>query len=194
MALTLKSSVTAEETGTFTVQDTTGLYTSNNLTGYGAPNPTIASFSSASIIINTPAPETYLPAASPTTYTINVYPIFPNGYSLPYYIDYSMLGGAATDKCPDGVYDFTYRAISGGTTYNSNGSVLMYANTLCCLANLAVTGTNSGGCGCGNKMSKFEKGMLMLEAAKYAMSCNNTTAAAKALLAANELCNGCKDC
>ena len=78
--------------------------------------------------------------------------------------------------------------------YTWNGNALMYANTLCCLANLAVTGTNSGGCGCGSKMSRFEKGMLMLEAAKYAMNCNNTNAAAKALLAANELCNGCKDC
>jgi hypothetical protein len=197
MALTLKASVTAEETGTFTVQDTTGVYTGNNPTGYGSPNPEIGDFISADMIVAIPEPETFLPAASPSTYTVNMYSALPNSGSPLYYIDNSMLGGSTNTKCPDGVYEFTYEAYddNGEVTYDWNGYVLMYANTLCCLANLAVTGTNSGcGCGCGSKMSRFEKGMLMLEAAKYAMSCNNTTAAAKALLAANELCNGCKDC
>jgi hypothetical protein len=197
MALTFKASVIAEETGTFTVQDTTGVYTSNNPTGYGAPNPQIIYFTSADLTVSVPEPETFLPAPTPVTYSINMYPTLPNTGSPLYYIDYSMLGGNAANKCPDGVYEFTYEAYDddNGDLYTWNGSVLMYANTLCCLANLAIAGTNSGcGCGCGSKMSRFEKGMLMLEAAKYATSCNNTTAAAKALLAASELCNGCKDC
>ena len=195
MALTLKASVTAEETGTFTVQDTTGVYTGNNPTGYGSPNPQISYFISGILTVDAPEPETFLPAASPVTYSIPMYPSFPNPGLPLYYVDYSMLGGTSNVKCPDGVYEFTYEAFDddAGDLYTWNGNALMYANTLCCLANLAVTGTNSG-CGCGSKMSRFEKGMLMLEAAKYAMSCNNTTAAAKALLAANELCNGCKDC
>jgi hypothetical protein len=196
MALTLKLSITAEETGIFTVQDTTGLYTLNNLTGYGSPNPEIADFVSANVTVFIPDPTTLLPFVTPTSYVIDLYSILPNSGSPLYYIDNSMLGGSANTKCPDGVYNFSaYFESVGSNEYYWNGSVLMYANTLCCLANLAVAGTNSGcGCGCGSKMSRFEKGMLMLEAAKYAMSCNNTTAAAKALLAANELCNGCKDC
>lgn len=196
MAITLKLSVTAEETGIFTVQDTTGLYTSNNTTGYGSPNPEISDFVTAQVNVFTPEPETFLPAPNPTTYLVDLYAIFPNPGSPLYYIDYSMLGGSSTNKCPDGVYNFSaYYESVGSNEYYWNGNVLMYANTLCCLANLAIAGTNSGcGCGCGSKMSRFEKGMLMLEAAKYAMSCNNTNAAAKALLAASELCNGCKDC
>lgn len=197
MALTLKASVTAEETGTFTFNDTTGAYTNNNPTGYGSPNPAIADFTQASLLVQIPVSTTFLPAPTPTTYTFNIYPNFPNTGFRTYYIYNSMLGGSASLKCPDGVYNFQYKIYDNNlevwSTWNEN--VLMYANTLCCLANLAIAGTNSGcGCGCGSKMSRFEKGMLMLEAAKYSISCNNTTAAAKALLAASELCNGCKDC
>lgn len=203
MALELKISVTTSS-GNFVFSETTGAYDpATNPTGWGAPNPATGFATAVDLFVYPPDPATMLPS---NTATLFQYPAgFPTtSSSTTYIITPQMLSTNAWTILPDGVYQFLYSIDvtepSGDVNYEVTQYVLVYAGVQCCAGKLAVKAASSGcgcsgGCGgCGDDASNFEKVMLMIEAAKYSIQCGSITSAAKAIVHAQEICNGCQSC
>jgi len=204
MGLELKISVTTSS-GNFVFQETTGLYNlTTNPGGWGLPNEELVNVASWKIDVYKPDSVTLLPQATPVPITNPAgYPTgtIPNSYT----IAPQAIGYGTGEALPDGVYQFLYTVnvdnpVSGRQTYTITQYVLIYAGVQCCAGKLAVKAANSGcgcsgGCGgCGDDASDFEKVMLMIEAARYSMQCGSVTAAAKAIVYAQEVCNNCGSC
>lgn len=206
MALELKISVTTGS-GNFLFSETTGAYNvSTNPTGWGAPNDILANVSTWSIAIYKPDSVTLLPGTTPVTLSNPAglpTATIPNSLT----ISPQQIGYATGESLPDGIYQFVYTVdvVIGGpapidNTYTITQYVLIYAGVQCCAGKLAVKAASSGcgcsgGCGgCGDDASNFEKVMLMIEAAKYSIQCGSITSAAKAIVHAQEICNGCQSC
>jgi len=200
MALSLNISVTTLTSGGFTFSETTGSYSSpNNEGGWGAPNPTLMDATAAVLDVYIPDSTTLLPINTAITLNmlINGYPSTTSGNSL--LITPQQIGFAVGQSASDGVYQFVYRVTADGTEYTKTQYVLVYSEAQCCISKLAVKAINEdGGCGCGSgcgeSMTDFEKGMLLIEAAKYSMTCGVTSSAAKAIAHVNEICGGCSTC
>jgi hypothetical protein len=202
MALSLNISVTTLTSGGFTFSETTGAYTSpNNEGGWGIPNPTIAQATVATLDVYVPDPNTLLPVNTPVS--INMFtqsPSYPQSNTTnSQLITPQDIGYAVGETTPDGVYQFVYTVTANGVDYHKTQYVLVYSAAQCCVSKLAVQAINEGGgCGCGSgcgeSMTDFEKGMLLIEAAKYSMICGVTTPAANAIKHVNEICGGCSTC
>lgn len=200
MALDLKPlDVTANQNRTFTVLDVTLAYSPTNLGGWGAPNPTIAEISSASLVVTLPDPTTKLP--DPTNFvtfdavsTPAFFDTFPNTTFLPFTFTNEDLGGEADTNIPDGIYQFDYSVTDATDTYTSSVYAVMDWAARCCLANLA-NGVNWKKCGCGSTdKNNFTKGWAYLWGVEANMVCPNITNAAAALVKAQEVCDGCGGC
>lgn len=194
MALELKSSPIPNKNGTVTFTETTGVYSSTNLTGWGTPNPEIATATEATLTIYLPNTTTLLPDST-TSVAIDIGAEgFPNTDNTPYIVTNEALGGEANTRMPDGIYQFDYLIyINDVTPYTVSEYVLVDSTVNCCIANLAGS-VDATKCGCGKGASKFEKASLALTAARFAMDCPNITNAAKNLQAAIEICDGCSNC
>jgi len=137
----------------FIVTDLTGAYNVNsNPTGYGAPNPTVASFSTFSIVVTMCDTVTLLPTGA--TYTINAYPTLPNTSGAGFVIANTSLGLAADQKIPDGVYKFNVSAISSGDTYTTQETEVFYEIVGCCIDTLTI---EAFGCGCSSESKKIKE-------------------------------------
>jgi hypothetical protein len=204
MALELKISVTTGS-GNFLFSETTGAYNvSTNPTGWGAPNEQLAWATTDNIQVYKPDSVTLLPGTTPVTLSNPAglpTATIPNSLT----ISPQQIGYATGESLPDGIYQFVYTVdvnnpVSGKITYTITQYVLIYAGVQCCAGKLAVKAASSGcgcsgGCGgCGDDASNFEKVMLMIEAAKYSIQCGSITSAAKAIVHAQEICNGCQSC
>lgn len=207
MALSLNISVNTLTSGGFTFNETTGLYNgTNNPNGWtttGVPNPNIADAVSAVLDIYIPDPITLMPVNTPVT--INIFPFsFPTtDVTQSYLITPQDIGYASGEPAADGVYQFVYKVSAGKDPdfidYTKTQYVLVYSAAQCCVSKLAVDAINDGGgCGCGSgcgeSMTEFEKGMLLIEAAKYSIVCGLINPAANAIKHVNEICGGCSTC
>jgi len=198
MALELKVLITPTNQSGFIFKETTGIYSAGNTTAWGAPNLEIGDITDATLAIYRPDTSTRLPSSTYVSIGSGegFYNLFPNNSSsYQFDINGEMAGFGVGSKAIDGVYEFVYSVTDDISVVSTSVYVLQYATVQCCLAKMAVKAINSSGdCGCGKKSSTFERGMLMIEAAKYALICNNITAAAKAISHAIEICGGCHDC
>lgn len=180
-------------TGTVAVVDLTMPVSSTNTGGYGAPNIEIADVTDAAVAITLPDTTTFMPTGSEVIFdgasSPAAFPTLPNTSYAPFVVDGEMVGEAAGDKMPDGVYKFGYQVTDGTNTYSSTKYVLIDSTVRCCLSALAQN-VDVNKCKCG-KSDSFSEGWYMLEVAQAAMECQNITVAAKALVRAKELCNGC---
>jgi len=201
MGLQLNISVNTVTSGGFTFSETTGAYTPiTNEGGWGAPNPTTGDATVAILEVYIPDTNTLLPINTPVT--INMFtqgPPYPQSNTTnSLLITPQDIGFAVGETTADGVYQFVYKVTAEGIDYTKTQYVLVYSAAQCCVSKLAVDAINDGGCGCGSgcgeSMSDFEKGMLLIEAAKYSMICGVTTPAANAIKHVNEICGGCSTC
>lgn len=205
MALGLNISVNTVTSGGFTFSEITGIYNATtNPGGWGGVNPVTNQATEAWLDIYKPDPNTFLPVNTPAA-PINLlnqgYPI--NTTTNSFFVSPQNAGFLAGETTADGVYQFVYRvtvAIGGNDfDYVASQYVLVYSGAQCCVSKLAVQAINDGGgCGCGSgcgeSMSEFEKGMLLIEAAKYSITCGLIVPAANAIKHVNEICGGCSTC
>lgn len=206
MAVQIKTSIISTQDGVFSFSENTGAYNVGNTTGWGSPNEDISNVLSSKLDVFLPDPETYLPTSSYQIIdTAEGFepPLYPTtDSSVIFNITGQMLGYGLSSKVPDGIYEIVYTVLvdAGGLgisteTLTNRTYRLMTAQVECCLSKIAVSGINEmSGCNCPGKLSNFELGMLMVQAAKYAIECGNVTAAGKALSRAKEICNGCSGC
>ena len=121
MALVLVGAV-KEQTETILFQDATGIYdATDNPTGYGAPNGTIAGATAATILVTMP---------DDTTVTLNVYSSFPVNDKSWYEITLTDLG---IEFIESGYWTFLYTVTTGGTAYTATVTCLFVKNTECCV-------------------------------------------------------------
>lgn len=112
--------------------ETTGIYdATNNPTGWGSPNATIASAVSATLTITKPdgtvtSPINIFPSSFPTT-----------NDDLEYTITAAALGYTANSKLPDGLYTVLYTVVAGSTTYTQTKSFLFSCQIRCCVYSMA---------------------------------------------------------
>lgn len=206
MALELNTVINSTNDGEMKFYDTTGAYNIGNTTGWGSPNEDIANVLNVKLDVYLTDETTYLPTTELVTIDSGEgfdVPLFPTTDNTTVFtITGNMLGYGVSSKIPDGIYEIIYNVnidVGGlGQTIElltNRTYQLMTSQVECCLAKMAIKGINEmSGCNCPGKLSNFELGMLMVQAAKYAISCNNITAAAKALARAKEVCNGCSGC
>lgn len=168
--------------------ETTGVYSASNIGGYGAPNNTLGSITTAVLTITSP---------SLVVYTINLFPLtFPSSNSsFSYTIPTAILG---LTTIVDGKWTFTYTVSDGITTFTTTKYSLFYCNSECCitqkLANLELTD-----CDCCKTSTDYDDYILAwtyLQSLKDAAECGNVDSFTKIKKIIDKLClnNGCKTC
>ena len=195
---------------TITVTDTTGAYNvTTNPGGYGAPNPSVASFSNYNISCYLPDPVTLYPSATPVV--VNAYPSLPSSANGTFDLTALALLGDATTKFIDGWYQFIVSADyntgleEGTVTLTSN--LIMFQIVDCCITNMTV---KSIACGCGGgskKILNLVKANLMLDKLRERAvngvvvesvvdQCGQQYEAVKFLLELQRICDSsnCKGC
>lgn len=175
------------DAGKLYMTDTTGIYSLNNLTGYGSPNTNLAVVTATYVT----SPIIYLPDGTSNSYpTVNLYPNSPN---LPPYTAYELYlltpssFGLTNATLPDGIYAGSYTVHDGNLNedFSTPFQVLFYANSLCCIQNQL---SELCDCGCEGDIDELYNYFMMLEAAKYAVGCNKIQ---KALGLLNTVVNYC---
>lgn len=135
MALVLVAAV-KEYSETILLQDATGVYdATDNPTGYGSPNATVASATEAYVDITMP---------SGSEVTVDLYSSFPVSNKSWYEIDLDDLG---VDYIESGYWTFVYTVVAAGTTYTATVTCLFVKNTECCVNKraLKITPENASG-------------------------------------------------
>ena len=130
MAVTLKIDICPSgDCKSFNFTETTGAYNETyNPTGWGSPN-------------DTPNPDwdTTLTITDPnnieTILNMAVYGFPTDNTNFTFPISASLLTNNTTGTLDDGIYNFTYTAVSpgGGTTYSTTFSLYSYCNIQCCV-------------------------------------------------------------
>jgi len=111
-------------------KDTTGAYSLTNTTGYGAPNPEIADFDTATLTVIAPDDTEYvidlLAEGFPTVDT-----------EEEYQIDLADLGNRTVIE--DGYWQFVYTIITtGDVTYTAVFAGIFTCNTKCCVQRILL--------------------------------------------------------
>ncbi len=176
---------------TLTITETTGAYSATNLTGWGAPNATTASITSAYLQITDP---------SGGVYTLNILSSgFPSSNpSFEYDIPNGSIGSPSSIE--DGNWKFFLYYTDGTTTYQKVRNYLFYCNTECCvqelLADIEVTD-----CDCCkqediDKINNYTKAKTFLEALKNAARCFQVSNFESIQAVLTKLCRNstCKNC
>lgn len=170
------------------ITETTGVYSTSNLGGYGSPNNTLGSITSSTLTITSP---------SSVIYSINLFTLgFPsNNLSFSYTIPFTTLG---LTNIEDGQWTFVYTVSDGITSFTTTKYSLFYCNSECCvskkLANLKLED-----CDCCKTDKSYDDYVLtqtMLESLKDAAKCGDTSKFAKIKKIIDKLCKNtnCKTC
>ena len=169
--------------------DNTGFYNPTNLTGWGTPNPSVSTMTSAILEITPPGG---------IKYTINAFAtsIFPSDdYGMSYDIPLSLIGNPTS--IIDGQWLFTYIVSDGINTYTTSIYKYFYCNSECCvtqmLANLKLS------CDCckdSDEYKNYELAWVQLESLKKAAACGDSANFETIKKIVDKLClnNGCKTC
>ncbi len=170
--------------------ETTGIYSTANLGGWGLPNIQIPDAVTATLAIT--------PYGSTTTYTIDLLAttLFPtDNTSFTYDIPLSDIGNPTS--IADGKWLFTYTVTDAKDTYTKNIYKYFYCNTECCVTNMLAALDLS--CNCCKDSTEYKNYILawtQLQSLKKAAACGdeaNFTAIKKIV---DKLClnSGCKTC
>lgn len=191
MALSLSFSILeSDNRESISITETTGEYNANtNAGGWGAPNPTIASALTATLLIELRNEDgTY------TAYeTVDLFDHLPNITETPFTITSEDAGFGADSTFPDGIYRLTY-TVSGddGGAYEADTTdiVVLKGAIDCCYSTLAAQ-ASACVCNCdglNKKLSDLDYYFIQLERSEAALDwvyVNNY------LTKIAELCDGC---
>jgi hypothetical protein len=121
------------------IYDTTGIYNStNNVGGWGNPNPEIGSVTSDFLYLQN--------AGGSVSFSVDMWSVLPNVINEPYVIKNTDLGLSALEQIPDGQYQLVRSTIADGVTYNKTRRVFLIGQLQCC-ADQMLDG-QAPGCSC----------------------------------------------
>lgn len=194
MALSLKFCVTENsDCSTISVRETTGAYSAGNTGGWGAPNPTIASATSATIVISKRNTDgTYATAYD----TINAYSTLPNITNVEFDITAEDVGLGEDSVFSDGIYKIVY-TVSGnsGGAYTATKTFykVIKCTAKCCYQELADQ-VSTCSCGCDDLEAKFNTVSTYYRLLQGAECCANLDAIQTYLTKIQNLCGECGCC
>ena len=124
---------------TLEIYDTTGIYNStNNVGGWGTPNPQLGSATSDKISIQK--------SDGSAANEFQMFSTLPNVINQPYPITNVMLGLSALEQIPDGQYQLIRTTIADGVTYRRTRRIFLIGQLQCC-ADQMLDG-QAPGCSC----------------------------------------------
>lgn len=197
MALVLRFNICTEDNcKRFVFTETTGVYNATtNPTGYNAPNPLIASATSATL-------DVYLPSNTTTTPDLTV-DMFAESYptvvdTFEYTIYNSDLGFSAGTKMTDGFYKFVYTVVidvSGTpTTFTQTVTKALSCNAACCVDGLFGEIPDFE-CDCAEAaINKALTAQAIYKAMVSAGACGNKTKYTKLQSMLSRMCNNTNCC
>lgn len=194
MAITLKYCITqSDDAKSFSTLEKTGVYdASTNTGGWGAPNPTIASATAATVTLS------QLTDAATSTYTtavtVSVYPTLPNTTETAVVLTAQNFGYGNDSKFPDAVYKITYAVTS------SSGSITpvtqyrgFYANLDCSIKQL-VDRFSICSCNCSGLEEQLKEIYFYRRLLDAADCCANISAIMKYIEKLTNMLSDCPGC
>lgn len=190
MALTLGLNVTTEDCKNLIFTETTGAYNvTTNPTGWGTPNPTIASASLATVSVTVP---------NGTVYTFSV-----AGSSFPtttitqqYVIPYTSLGMTSSSGLVDGLYSILYSlSVTPGVIYLQLQKTMIVCNLECCIDKMLLDLDLS--CECSEDAKEnYLTAHAIFEQIQHSIECGDLDTAEELVDMANKLCknSNCSTC
>lgn len=171
--------------------ETTGVYSTTNPGGWGAPNPEISNIYFASIILTSP---------NNVTYTIDIFDSIVTEYNNGFIYTFSIPG---VDNIIDGKWTIKYEIVTRQaviedvvyTTYSKTKYFLYYCNSECCV-NQMLLDLDLEDCECDCKditYNDYIKAWTFLEALKEAARCGSVDLFTKLKKIVDKLCKN-KDC
>jgi len=173
-----------------TFVETTGVYNNpSNLTGWGSPNATLGSVTSAELEIT---------LASGNSYTID---LLATGYfptddtTFEYELTNSDFGYTDGAKIDDQIITFVYTVVANGTTYTQTVYRAFYCQVQCCVYSM-FKDLNVTCDACLQSKTKAIDAYLLLKGLIYSANCGNTTNFNSQLATLQKLClnNSCQNC
>lgn len=162
--------------------ETTGIYSTSNPSGYGAPNIVIGDVLSAVLTSTSP---------SGIVYSTNLFTQgFPSDNT-----SYSVILTLTNETLEDGKWTFTYTITTLSTTYTKTIYKLFACNSECCVKQM-LDNIDLEDCGCTNKSVEKENYLTawtFLELLKNAAQCGDIESFTKLKKIVDKLCKN-KDC
>lgn len=183
MALQLDFNICQDGCDTLVFTETTGAYSADNLTGWGAPNPLVSDAANAVLFIT-------FPDGTELTTPLDILGTFPTtDDTVELVINPEDVG--LTGDFDDGVYIFRYTVdLADESQYTKACYVFLTCQADCCVDKLyaKVTTTDCRDCENSKQAFAFEADGY-LKAAKSHAGCGNITMAKALLAKVNYMCN-----
>lgn len=190
MGLQLSVTLSTSDCSNLVFTETTGLYSSGNLTGWGTPNPLISNATAASIIITTPSGSQF------------TFPIlnngFPNAINGTYSIPSTSLG--MSTSLQDGQYSVVYIItvlVSGIPFIFSTTDVEFVACNLECCIDRLLNNIGDWSCDCSkDAKDKYLNAFGIFQQIQHSIECKDFNTTTKLLSIGNKLCKNlnCSTC
>ena len=194
MAIALTYCITESDDATaFTVEETTGVYNaSTNTGGWGAPNPTIASATAATITLS------QLTDAATNTYTdavtVSVYPTLPNTTETLKELTAEDFDYGTDSTFPDAVYKIIYAVTSSSAAITSVTQYKgFYANLDCSIKQLSDRFSVCT-CNCTGLNEQLREIMFYRRLLSSATCCGNVPAMMKYIEKLTRMVSDCDGC
>lgn len=173
-----------------TFVETTGTYNDpSNLTGWGSPNATLGSVTSAELEITLASGDSYTIDLLATGY-------FPTGdATFEYELTNSDFGYTNGSKIDDQIITFVYTVVASGTTYVQTVYQAFYCQVQCCVYSM-FKDLNVTCDACLQSKTKAIDAYLLLKGLIYSANCGNTTSFNSQLSTLQKIClnNNCQNC
>lgn len=184
MAITTSFTVCqSSNCATISFNETTGAYSGDNPTGYGAPNDTIVAATSTLIVtLADGSTTTFIPSGFPTVDPTKVFTI-----------SASDLGYNSGDQIEDQIISFEYRVITDqASDIRQINSQAFYCQVNCCVTSMFID-LDLDCADCLDTLGdRASKAYLMLKGLEYSAACGNTTTFNKTLSQLQKLCKNSK--
>jgi hypothetical protein len=171
--------------------ETTGIYQAlSNPTGYGAPNPLVGDFVTATLLIIDPDGEEYEIDLGAESYPKND----DDGYVIP-----AVDIGSRT-LIEDGYWQFVYTIVDGAAeSYSATKTLIFSCNTNCCVRRLLLAinpDPNDTSVTNKKKIDRYLKAKIYLDLLKHYAYCGSTEDFDNLKLVIDKICenNGCDSC
>lgn len=173
--------------------ETTGEYSSSNITGWGSPNKLTSDAETAVLIVTTP---------SGADYTFNLFtesPAFPTSDDeREFVIDTTDIGGTTGSRIPNGLYLFRYsvtRTTATAFSYSQQIQQLFYCTARCCVNSMFADLDFECDC-CEEEIDRALKAKAMLYSLELAAGAGHIDKFNNLLDILTKLCNNtnCNSC